>query len=130
MIAVYGLQDRQMLLLAAFKQLSQTGLVPKGAEAGHKDGWGIIVYDRNNPLYLNRTPNDPMNGSSYDLAVEEIRRVRPQIILGHLRKASCGRNSIMVVTRSRTRSHSYILNGVSHITERFGLPDWIELELK
>ena len=94
MIAVYGVQDRQSLLLTAFKQLSETGVVPEGMPAGHKDGWGLIAYDGNTPRYLGRKPTDPMNGSDYERAVDVISKTRPQIILGHLRKASCGSNSI------------------------------------
>ena len=45
MLAVYGLENHRKSLLTAFKQLSETGAVPKGARAGHKDGWGILVYD-------------------------------------------------------------------------------------
>ena len=94
MIAVYGVHGRQKLLLNAFKQLSQTGVVPEGASEGHKDGWGIIVYDRDMPRYLGRKPTDPLNGLDYERAVEDVTRMRPQIIVGHLRKASCGCNSI------------------------------------
>ena len=94
MIAVYGAQDRQKLLLTAFKQLSQTGVVPIGTEPGHRDGWGILVYDGDTPRYLGRKPADPLSGSDYEYAVEGVGRVRPRIILGHLRKASCGSNSI------------------------------------
>jgi predicted glutamine amidotransferase len=94
MIAVYGVQDRQSLLLTNFKQLSQTGVVPEGTSAGHKDGWGLVAYEGGMPHYLGRKPSDPMNSSDYERAVEVISKTRPQIILGHLRKASCGSNSI------------------------------------
>ena len=94
MIAVYGTEERQKLLLTAFKQLSQTGLVPVGTEPGHKDGWGIVVYDDDTPRYLGRKPTDPLNDPDYEHAVESVTRMRPQLILGHLRKASCGSNSI------------------------------------
>ena len=94
MIAVCGVQDRQKLLLTAFKQLSQTGIVPRGAKVGHKDGWGIVIYEEDMPRYLGRMPTDPLNGSDYDRAVEGMARMRPQIVVGHLRKASCGPNLI------------------------------------
>jgi predicted glutamine amidotransferase len=94
MIAVYGAQEQQRSFLDAFKQLSQTGIVPARAKAGHKDGWGILIYNNGTPSYLGRIPTDPQNGSDYERAVESIARMRPQIILGHLRKASCGPNLI------------------------------------
>ena len=94
MIAVFGVQDRQKILLTAFKQLSLTGIVPEGASPGHKDGWGIVVYDRDMPRYLDRKPTDPLTGLDYESAMEGVTRMRPQVIIGHLRKASCGCNSI------------------------------------
>jgi len=95
MIAVYGIPDRQKDLFSAFKRLSETGAVPARAKtAGHKDGWGILIYHVGKPRYLGREPNDPLKGSGYDRAVEDIETVRPQIIIGHLRKASFGGNSI------------------------------------
>ena len=111
MIAVYGAQDRQKSLLTAFKQLSQTGIVPKGAKAGHKDGWGIIIYEEDLPRYLGRTPSDPLNGSDYERAVENIARMRPQIILGHLRKASCGPNLIEYTQPFVSSQWSFAHNG-------------------
>jgi predicted glutamine amidotransferase len=95
MIAVCGVPDLQKDLFSAFKRLSETGAVPATAQtAGHKDGWGISIYDRGQPRYLGRESTDPLKDSGYDLAVEDIGRLHSQIVLGHLRKASCGDNSI------------------------------------
>ena len=46
------------------------------------------------PRYLGREPTDPLNGPAYERAVENITTMRPSIILAHLRKASCGFNSV------------------------------------
>jgi len=95
MIAIYGAHDQQKELMSKFKQLSETGAVPAKAKTpGHKDGWGILTYDKGKPRYLGREPSDPFNGSGYDHAIGEIGEIQPQIILGHLRKASCGEHSI------------------------------------
>jgi predicted glutamine amidotransferase len=95
MIAVYGVYEQQKELFSVFKRLSETGVVPaRSKTAGHKDGWGIVIYAGAKPRYLGREPTDPLKGSGYDRAVEDIGTVRPQIILGHLRKASFGGNTI------------------------------------
>jgi len=122
MMAVYGLQDRQKLLLTAFKQLSQTGIVPEGAEAGHKDGWGVLVYEGDMPRYVDREPTDPLNGPSYERTVENIARTRPRIILAHLRKASCGAKSVENTQPFEHSQWSFAHNGTiySHGLSRIG----------
>jgi len=94
MLMSYGMEEHQKALLIAFRQLSQTGIVPPGAKPGHRDGWGIIAYDHDTPRYLGRRPTSPLDGPEYDATIEAVSNMRPQILLGHLRKASCGENSI------------------------------------
>jgi len=94
MIAIRGAYDDQSNLLTAFRNLSVKGKVPKGEPAGHQDGWGILTYNGNSPIYAGRFPTNPADDPNYDHAIDEVRKIRPTIILAHFRKATIGAKSI------------------------------------
>lgn len=110
-IAFYGAHDIQSALLTAFKRLSVIGKVPKGAEPGHKDGWGILTYEDSIPQYLGRVPTDPYVGLEYDRMLESVRSIHARIILGHLRKASSGSRSVENTQPFTNSQWSFAHNG-------------------
>ena len=124
MIAIYGAYDSQELLLTEFRGLAATGIVPIGTEPGHKDGYGIIAYDRDstNPRVLVRKPTDASTDPDYQLVIDKIQTSRPKIVLGHLRKKSCGPTSIENTQPFTDGSWSFAHNGTvwSPGLSRFG----------
>ena len=77
--------------LRDFRVLARKGRVPKGAELGHKDGWGIVYYDGRKPRYLGRQATDAMEDKRYEKACENLDRVQISgVLLAHLRKRSVG----------------------------------------
>lgn len=58
--------------LRDFRVLAEIGKVPKGAkEPGHKDGWGIVYYDGEAPMYLGVQPSNALQDEKYDVAMEK-----------------------------------------------------------
>jgi len=75
----------------AFRSLASCGLVCEGSEPGHRDGWGIVAWDRGSPIYLGREPNDATSDPLFEEACakgEAMKTSSP--VIAHLRKASVG----------------------------------------
>ena len=77
--------------LEEFRELADNGRVRRGASSGHKDGWGVVIYDKNKPRYLAREPSCASDDPKYLEVVESLHSMRGQgVMIAHLRKA--GRN--------------------------------------
>ena len=77
--------------LRDFRVLAEKGKVPKEAEPGHKDGWGIVYHDGRRPEYLGRQPTDAMEDERYGKACEDLDKLQLSgVLLAHLRKRSVG----------------------------------------
>ena len=82
--------------LRDFRVLAEVGKVPKGAkEPGHKDGWGIVYYDGEAPMYLGVQPSNALQDEKYDVAMEKLEETKmPGVLIAHLRKRSVGTVSL------------------------------------
>lgn len=89
MLAIMSKNQIPASFLRDFKPLAEKGNVLSGAEPGHKDGWGIVGYEKHAAIYLDRQPSNAMEGSRYDDALKLLNRLRLKgPLLAHLRKAS------------------------------------------
>ena len=90
MLAYSGDYDDTPRTLEKFRRLAEVGKVLQGVSPGHKDGWGITCYINGTLKELGRRPTDAMADERYTTASKEAARIRPQILIAHLRKASPG----------------------------------------
>jgi len=79
-------------------------MVCEGSGPGHRDGWGIVVWQNGLPVYLGREPNDASKDPLFEEAVRigEINKLFSPLI-GHLRKASVG-------LKTRENTHPFTMN--------------------
>jgi predicted glutamine amidotransferase len=88
---VLGLVSREGFsqeYLAQFRNLAENGRVRRGAEPGHKDGWGVVLHDGNIPIYLAREPKNASEDPKYLKVSKQLGKVDKGILLAHLRKAT------------------------------------------
>ena len=90
MLAYSGATSNTDNILREFRQLAERGMAPPGESPGHKDGWGILCYDHNLPKELGRRPSNAMEDKLYMNTLNQASRLRPNLLLAHLRKASPG----------------------------------------
>lgn len=77
--------------IAEFRLLAEKGMISRIArEPGHKDGWGILLYQKGEPVYLGRQPTDAMKDPRYETACESLDKsgAAKGPLLAQLRKAS------------------------------------------
>lgn len=92
-------------LLRDFRTLAEIGRVRKGAQAGHRDGWGIAYFDEDAPDYAGRRPRSASEDiREYEQACKRVDEKRPRIIIAHVRKASQGSCSL-------ENTHPFIKDG-------------------
>ncbi len=90
--------------LEEFRELAENGRVRRGASSGHKDGWGVVIYDKNTPRYLAREPNGASDDPKYPEVVKSLQSMGGQgVMIAHLRKA--GRNGGAVTVEN---THPFI----------------------
>lgn len=94
MIAFNGEIDAAVAL-GAFARLAECGCVPEGTSKGHRDGWGIAVWDGSEgaPVVhksVLAANDDPL----YAETAARIVATRPTFVMAHLRKASVGGPSL------------------------------------
>jgi predicted glutamine amidotransferase len=99
MFAFSGDYDDTPMILQEFRTLAQAGKVLPGVSPGHKDGWGITCYLNGALKELGRHPTDAMADERYTMACEETARMRPRILIAHLRKASRGMETSLTNTQ-------------------------------
>lgn len=78
--------------LEDFRKLAVCGNVPKGAEKGHRDGWGIVGYKNGTVSFFEKAPQDASANMRYARASERVVLERPEITMTHVRKSSVGKN--------------------------------------
>ena len=112
MLAYSGTIDDANGTLKEFRRLAEEGKAPPGAVLGHKDGWGIICYAKSIPKELGRRTGNAMVDELYVSASKEAARLRPRILVAHLRKASPGMEISLENTQPLQRgSWSFAHNG-------------------
>lgn len=93
-----GCEDPKKLetALLDFGRLAETGNIPKGLglAPGHKDGYGLAAYDGEDKIELHKAPVSASPNSEYVRTAREFAEKRFPLILGHLRKAYVGGNTM------------------------------------
>jgi len=88
LLGVISSQGFSQGYLAEFRNLAETGKVRSGAGPGHKDGWGVVLYDGSTPNYLAREPKSASADPKYLEVSDKLAKVQEGILLAHLRKAT------------------------------------------
>ena len=93
-MAIFGrIATDRSELAREFGRLSEIGNVRRGASPGHKDGWGIVVYENGAPLYFGRSTNPAYLDEEYRQACRKITDSE-SVVMAHLRKRSVGALSL------------------------------------
>lgn len=95
-IAINGKIQQPLLLelLSQFGRLAESGKVRRGTTPGHKDGWGIAGYKDGIISLREKEVASAARSSKFMTAINVLSATSPDLIVGHLRKASVGGNSI------------------------------------
>jgi predicted glutamine amidotransferase len=103
--------------LTEFRKLAENGRVRRGAKLGHRDGWGVVLYDGSMPRYLAREPTSALADPKYLEVSEELAKIDKGILLAHLRKVIKGRpfveNTHPFIHGKWTFAHNGTISGVS-----------------
>ena len=124
------LKPSQYKVLEEFQKLSFCGKVPVSVPAGHKDGWGLAAYshDKTGIAFYARHPGDPYSNSAFSHSIEVVQSLNPSIIVGHLRKASVGKNTSANTHPFVFKNFVFCHNGsASFVSEDFLEPNYKEL---
>lgn len=86
-----GLPSWQHLVGAphSLRVQAQRGQVPPGDSPGHEDSWGVGWLDKTGQVSLLRETGSALD-SAYFVFASEAAAKSGSVVLGHLRKASCG----------------------------------------
>lgn len=95
MLAIMSKRRISPSFLHDFRLLAEKGdVLPIAKEPGHKDGWGIVGYQKHTPILLGRQPTNAMKDPKYEEAYEHLDQLRlTGSLMAHLRKASKGGRS-------------------------------------
>ena len=90
LFAIYGIYDQWRSAVLDFCRQAETGKIPPGAKAGHKDGWGMAAARQTDGkmVVLNRQLA-PASIEQFQKTLDPITSP-PRNLLCHLRKASPG----------------------------------------
>jgi predicted glutamine amidotransferase len=92
-------------VIRSFRNLASYGNVCEGSDPGHGDGWGIVAWYQDKPLYLGREPKDAFTDPLFEEACvkgEAMEVASP--VIAHLRKASVG-------LKIRDNTHPFVQDG-------------------
>ena len=95
-IAISGKADQSLLvgLLSEFQNLAESGIVRLGSAPGHKDGWGLFGYKNGIITLREKEASSAIKNPKFEIATRALSATSPGIVVGHLRKASIGKNLI------------------------------------
>jgi len=78
-------------VLNDLRHVAEVGIVPDEERPGHTDGWGIVSFRNDSPLYIGRSPRAMHLDPSFDAAVSDVMKLHPpSIVIAHARAASKG----------------------------------------
>ncbi|MHA1941211.1 MAG: class II glutamine amidotransferase [Candidatus Hodarchaeales archaeon] len=107
LLGIYGKVEIWKNLLREFQKQAETGIILpiKNLEPGHKDGWGFACSrnDQDGMKLVGKHVGNAYNNPVYSKYINEFTS-QPQILLGHLRKASPG------IKISLRNCHPFITN--------------------
>jgi predicted glutamine amidotransferase len=108
-------------IIQKFQRLAEYGKVPKGAGKGHKDGWGILAYEKNKPELFVRNYRNAIRDPIYLKTVEGLKESGVDIVISHLRKASVGVKNINNAHPFVYENYSFCQNGTIFGNEKIPL---------
>lgn len=76
--------------VAGFQDLAAHGNVLPGSTCGHPDGWGFTAFREGAPVVHRKSGLSAVDDPAFLEAAEAVRTAQPDVVLGHLRKASQG----------------------------------------
>lgn len=110
-----------LVITKKFRQLAENGNIPIGTSKGHKDGWGFVAYEKGKPVLFARSPKDAFIDAQYLHAVGRLKNKKPNIVIGHLRKAFVGAKNISNAQPFRQGKYSFCHNGTVLASEKISL---------
>lgn len=105
--------EKKTALLKSYRGLAETGKVPKGLPAGHKDGWGFGFYKGGRFVKLIKTANGASRDKSYQKAINQNKENDYNLIIGNLRKAFIGKNKKKNSQPFRRGNYVFTHNGTT-----------------
>ncbi|MDO8516399.1 MAG: class II glutamine amidotransferase [bacterium] len=114
LLAVIDTKDKPRTLkaLREFRDLAEYGRISKGWSIGHKDGWGLVGYGKGRIVAFEKYPNDAFYDMRYETATAKLLKKKPKVVIGHLRKAAVGTNTMENTHPFRHGNISLCHNGV------------------
>lgn len=104
-----------------FRQLAEDGNVPTGTSRGHKDGWGIMAYEKGAVFLFSKNYHDAFADAKYLKIVEGLGGRQPNIIIGHLRKAFVGAKNVNNAQPFVEKNYAFCHNGTILTSEKIPL---------
>lgn len=76
-------------VLEDLKEVARTGRIPEHAEPGHRDGWGVVSYIKEMPIYLERRADPIFEDKHYaPMILQTAKLPGPNILIAHARASS------------------------------------------
>lgn len=97
----YTTQKEKIDLITSFRNLSETGMVPKGIDKGHRDGWGLSLYTKGNDVPFMYKTASSASLDDYLVLEDYFKDNILQSGLAHIRKKTVGE-------ASRANSHPFV----------------------
>jgi predicted glutamine amidotransferase len=113
--------DQTKLALDQFRLLADCGCVPVGVPKGHRDGWGLAGYRGGRSVFLKRSPRDAAGDVAYPRAVKALLSKKPDLTVGHLRKATVGKRTVNNTQPFMKDGFTFAHNGTVRDTTIFNL---------
>jgi glutamine amidotransferase len=118
------------LVLKKFQRLAEFGKTPVASSRSHKDGWGIAAYKNGEVISCAKGIGSAFGNRQYSKAMKTAQAARPEIIFGHLRKASVGSRSINNTQPFISGKYMFCQNGTISDSEKIKLERNLESKLK
>ncbi|MEY4731363.1 MAG: hypothetical protein RL681_309 [Candidatus Parcubacteria bacterium] len=98
--------------LGEFQELADCGCVAKDAPRGHKDGWGIAAFSSGALAVSEKEPADAYRNAAFSTAAGKVGALgKANIIIGHLRKAVIGADTMHNTQPFMKNSFAFAHNG-------------------
>jgi predicted glutamine amidotransferase len=96
LLAIIGKIDKktESKILEEFRYLSKYGYIAPEIEVGHPDGWGMVAYEKNKICYIKKSIFSAYQDRKYLEAIDSLGRMKEDILMAHLRRATVGDRNI------------------------------------
>jgi len=107
MVGIVFRREFPMETLFDLRDVARTGVVPGERTPGHGDGWGIVSFRHDAPLYVGRSTRPIFNDESFESARQDVLKVEaPNILIAHARALSSGAATIQ-------NTHPFVMDGIA-----------------